>query len=66
VPESHCFADALVRMQPLVNDGLVRIDPDRIIVRPLGRLLLRNIAMCFDRYLHQPESVARQPFSRAI
>lgn len=60
------FADALVRMQPLVNDGLVRIDPDRIIVRPLGRLLLRNIAMCFDRYLHQPESVARQPFSRAI
>jgi len=45
------FADALARLQPLAADGLVRIEPGRITVSPNGRLLLRNIAMCFDRYL---------------
>jgi len=60
------FADALARLQPLVDDGLVRIEPDRIVVTPRGRLLLRNIAMCFDRYLDQPATVATPRFSRAI
>ena len=59
------FADALIKLQPLVADGLVRIAPDRIEVTALGRLLLRNIAMCFDRYLDQP-ATATPRFSRAI
>jgi oxygen-independent coproporphyrinogen-3 oxidase len=29
-------------------------------------MLLRNIAMCFDRYLDQPVTDARPRFSRAI
>lgn len=45
------FADALARLQPLAADGLVRIEPGRITVSPNGQLLLRSIAMCFDRYL---------------
>ena len=56
------FADALERLQPLAEDGLVRFDSDRIEVTSRGRLLLRNIAMCFDRYLDQ----AAPQFSRAI
>ncbi|HEY0661686.1 MAG TPA: oxygen-independent coproporphyrinogen III oxidase [Lysobacter sp.] len=60
------FADALAQLQPLAADGLVRIAPDRIAVTPRGRLLLRNIAMCFDRYLQQPADVAAPRFSRAI
>ena len=60
------FADALQRLQPLVNDGLVRIGPDRIVVTSQGRLLLRNIAMCFDRYLDQPVAATAPRFSRAI
>ncbi len=61
------FADALAHLQPLAEDGLVQIEPGRAIrVRPLGRLLLRNIAMCFDRYLHAADTVARPRFSRAI
>ena len=47
------FADALDRLQPLAADGLVRIDADRI-VATTRRLLLRNIATCFDRYLDRP------------
>ena len=60
------FADALEQLQPLADDGLVRIEPGCIRVTSLGRLLLRNIAMCFDRHLQQPASVATPRFSRAI
>ena len=60
------FGDALERLEPLQADGLVRREPQRIIVTTQGRLLLRNIAMCFDRYLDQPAAVATPRFSRAI
>ncbi|MDI1252799.1 oxygen-independent coproporphyrinogen III oxidase [Thermomonas sp.] len=60
------FADALVKLQPLVDDGLARIEADRITVTSRGRLLLRNIAMCFDRYLDQPVTDTQPRFSRAI
>ncbi len=60
------FADALERLRPLATDGLVRIEPGRITVTSQGRLLLRNIAMCFDRYLDQPAAITAPRFSRAI
>ena len=60
------FSDELERLQPLADDGLVRIEHDVIRVTAQGRLLLRNIAMCFDRYLHQVAEVAAPHFSRAI
>ncbi len=58
------FADALGRLRPLEADGLVQIGPERIDVTARGRLLLRNIAMCFDHYLQQPADKPR--FSKAI
>ncbi len=60
------FADALARLAPLVADGLVNVRHDRIRVSGHGRLLLRNIAMCFDRYLDQPVAILPPSFSRAI
>lgn len=60
------FAVALERLRPLAEDGLVRIEAQRIAVTSRGRLLLRNIAMCFDHYLDQPAAVATPRFSRAI
>ena len=59
------FADDLVRLQPLVADGLVEIDPRRIAASSRGRLLLRIIAACFDRYLHTPAAASAR-FSKAI
>ena len=53
------FADALTDLRPLADDGLVIIAPDRISVTPSGRLFLRNIGMCFDRYLK--EAASEQP-----
>jgi len=49
---SH-FADALTELPPLAADGLVTLTDRGLKVTDLGRLFLRNIAMCFDAYLRQ-------------
>lgn len=48
------FAEALVDLKPLAEDGFVHLSSGYILVTELGRLFLRNIAMCFDAYLKQP------------
>ena len=45
------FAEELKALRPLADDGLVEIGADWILVTPRGRLLVRAIAMVFDRYL---------------
>ncbi len=45
-------------------DGLVSLHDDRIEVHPLGRLLVRNIAMPFDAYLRSAGGQKR--FSRTV
>ncbi|MEO8010071.1 MAG: oxygen-independent coproporphyrinogen III oxidase [Dokdonella sp.] len=65
----HYFADALARLKPLVADGLVTVGRGRVVATTQGRLLLRNIAMCFDRYLDSAgvgQSLDSSRFSRAI
>jgi oxygen-independent coproporphyrinogen III oxidase len=44
------FYAELAALQPLERDGLVQLYNDRIEVTPLGRLLVRNIAVIFDAY----------------
>lgn len=58
------FADALQRLAPLQDDGLVVVGRECIAATSRGRMLLRNIAMCFDAYLHRPAEAPR--FSKAI
>jgi oxygen-independent coproporphyrinogen-3 oxidase len=60
------FADALEKLQRLVEDGLATVDAQRIAATSGGRLLLRIIAMCFDRYLTDSAAAARPRFSRVI
>lgn len=60
------FAASLEQLQPLVEDQLVEIAPGQITATSRGRLLLRNIAMCFDRYLDPPAADTRPRYSRAI
>lgn len=50
------FAESLADLQPLAEDGLVTIEAGRIGVTASGRLFLRNIGMCFDRYLKEASS----------
>jgi oxygen-independent coproporphyrinogen-3 oxidase len=61
------FSEELHRLQPLADDGLVRMAQGQIAATAAGRLLLRNIAMCFDRYLHAATPAAgATPLSRAV
>ena len=58
------FAEDLKLLAPLAKDGLVDVDEKGIQVTPKGRLLIRNICMCFDAYLRQKARL--QQFSRVI
>ncbi|CZF81873.1 oxygen-independent coproporphyrinogen III oxidase [Grimontia marina] len=58
------FAEDLDLLQCFVDDELVSIDADTIKVTLKGRLLIRNICMCFDTYLR--DRARQQQFSRVI
>jgi oxygen-independent coproporphyrinogen-3 oxidase len=58
------FGDELRRLENLEDDDLISISADSITVTTKGRLLLRSIAMIFDRYL-SPDS-STNSFSQAI
>jgi len=60
------FADELQRLTPLGTEGLVVVDDRSIAATCRGRLLLRIIAMCFDRYLNEALPGAAPRYSRAI
>lgn len=64
------FDSALTRLEALRAEGLVEVDAQCIRATDRGRLLLRTIAMCFDRYLHAPVALATPPvlpqYSQAI
>lgn len=58
------FAPELAALAPLAADGLLEIGPDRLQVTARGRLLVRTIAMNFDRYLREAQQKAK--YSRVI
>ena len=58
------FAEDIVLLQPFINDQLVTIDEQHIHVLSTGKLLIRNICMCFDIYLRN--KARQQQFSRVI
>lgn len=59
----HTFAAELERLRGFEDDGLVAVGHDRLEVLMAGRMLVRNIAMVFDRYLGQ-QTLER--FSRTV
>lgn len=56
------FADALDRLQPFIEDGLVEVYAERIKVTDAGRLWVRSICACFDAYLAQ----GQQCYSKVV
>jgi len=58
------FADELKDLAKYAQEGLVEIQPDWIVVTPKGRLLVRVLAMVFDRYLRASRERAR--YSKVI
>jgi len=61
------FAAERERLAPLAADGLVTLAADGgVAVTPVGRLLVRNVAMTFDAYLPEQQRHAGPLFSRTI
>ncbi|MDR6983518.1 oxygen-independent coproporphyrinogen-3 oxidase [Rheinheimera pacifica] len=56
------FAEALQRLQPFMEDGLVEVYAERIKVTDAGRLWVRSICACFDAYLAQ----GQQRYSKVV
>ena len=58
------FAEEVQQLGVLEEDELIELSDAGITITPKGRLLLRNIAMTFDRYINLAENDSR--FSKAI
>ena len=59
------FADAIVELQPFVDEGLISMDDAKIECSQTGTLLIRNISMAFDAYMHQ-HSGSKKTFSKTV
>ena len=59
------FCKEIGSLHSLAEDGLVTIGTDGIEVTPIGRLLIRNIAMRFDA-THPASQAPRAQFSKSI
>lgn len=58
------FKEDLVLLEPLIKDDLIKQTENGLEVSPKGRLLIRNICLCFDTYSRA--AAKRQQFSRII
>ena len=59
------FAPAFQKFEEFVQDDLLELTDEKIIVKDLGRLVVRNIAMAFDAYLEKMMK-ERPIFSRTV
>jgi oxygen-independent coproporphyrinogen-3 oxidase len=66
-PFAERFAPELAELDPLIADGLVtRAEDGSLAVMPLGRLLVRNVAMAFDAYLAEQRKAGKPIFSKTV
>lgn len=57
------FGKELEELKEMEEDGLIKIEEEKIRILPVGRLLIRNIAMVFDAHLRKKKELK---FSRTI
>ena len=60
------FAPEVQRLEEFRAEGLVALAPGEIRVTSLGRIFIRNVAMTFDRYLHEQQMDQRPLFSKTL
>jgi oxygen-independent coproporphyrinogen-3 oxidase len=61
------FATDLELLSPYRDEGLVHVEDDAIRATPVGELFVRNLAMCFDRYMREKHQAESGPvFSRTV
>ena len=60
--EAGAMLDSASRLRPLISDGVVRLDGNRLAVAKDSRFLVRSVAAAFDAHLNP----AKQLHSRAV
>lgn len=61
------FSTDLALLAEHEREGLVEVADDAVSATPLGELFVRNLAMCFDRYLRERSDRGDRPlFSRTV
>jgi len=61
------FAPDLELLDAYREEGLVLVEDRSIRATPTGELFVRNLAMCFDRYMREKHAGEREPvFSRTV
>ena len=61
------FSRDLELLAPHAEEGLVEIGDEHIRATPVGELFVRNLAMCFDRYMREKHAGENKPvFSRTV
>jgi oxygen-independent coproporphyrinogen-3 oxidase len=61
------YRSELAALGPAVADGLVTVaDDGSLAITPLGRLLVRNVAMHFDAYLPEQQRSGKRMFSQTV
>jgi oxygen-independent coproporphyrinogen-3 oxidase len=59
------FAESIEKLKILIDDGLLRFENKKLIVSFMGRLLIRNIAYCFDAHSDKLRA-EKQIFSKSV
>lgn len=58
------FKYGLENLKEMIDDGLLEVDDKKIKVFPIGKLLIRNIAMNFDGFIER--NIDRAKYSRTV
>jgi len=59
------FAEALEELKPFAEEELILMNDEKIECSQTGTLLIRNIAMAFDAYMHQHKG-SKKTFSKTV
>ena len=59
------FSSSLPKLDEFKADGLLAETDDKYIVTGMGRLIVRNIAMCFDAYMEKMQT-NKPMYSRTV
>lgn len=60
------FSEERTQLQGFVDDALLEVSSDGLVVTPIGRAFVRNIAMTFDAYLKGNAVGKKATYSRTI
>jgi oxygen-independent coproporphyrinogen-3 oxidase len=60
------FAKDIKKLDSFIADGLLENKKERMFIKGAGKLIIRNVAMCFDAYLEAMTKVNKPVFSKTV